>query len=452
MKKLAIICIVLMYSQFTISQYFVGKWYGTLKVQGVELPLIFNISKTETGYKSTMDSPAQGAKDIPITQTTVSNSTINLEIPAGKISYSGELKNDIIEGVFTQNGQLFNMNLSKNESENKQYKRPQEPQEPFSYYTEDIKFENKSEKIFLAGTLTLPKKEGVYPAVILISGSGPQNRNEEILGHKPFLVLADYLTKKGFAVLRYDDRGVGKSEGDFSKATSADFATDVESAFAYLKTRKEINAKKIGLIGHSEGGLIAPMVASKNKDISFIVLLAGPGLKGDKLLLLQKEKIERAMVTQESEILQGQKVFSELYKMIAEKKEATQLKNYLTNQKDLPLKEGDINAVVNQLNSNWMQYYINYDPATALSKTKCALLALNGENDLQVPFQENLATIKKATLAAKNTNTTFKSYPKLNHLFQNSVSGSPSEYQTIEETFSPMVLKDIADWILLQTK
>ena len=252
--------------------------------------------------------------------------------------------------------------------------------------------------------------------------------------------------------MRYDDRGVGKSEGDFSKATSADFATDVESAFAFLKTRKEINAKKIGLLGHSEGGLIAPMVASKNKDILFIVLLAGPGLKGDKLLLLQKEKIERAMGTPKPEILQGQKVFSELYKMIAEKKEATQLKNYLTNQKDLPLKEGDINAVVNQLNSNWMRYYINYDPATALSKTKCALLALNGENDLQVPFEENLDVIKKATLKAKNTNTTFKSYPKLNHMFQNSVSGSPSEYQTIEETFSPMVLKDLSDWLELKVK
>ena len=452
MKKLAIICIVLMHSQFTISQNFVGKWYGTLKVQGVELALVFNISKTETGYKSTMDSPAQGAKDIPITQTTVSNSTIKLEIPAGKISYSGELKNEVIEGVFTQNGQTFPMNLTQNQSANKTFKRPQEPKEPFSYYTEDIKFENKSAKIFLAGTLTLPKKEGVYPAVILISGSGPQNRNEEILGHKPFLVLADYLTKKGFAVLRYDDRGVGKSEGDFSKATSAEFATDVESSLTYLKTRKEINTKKIGLIGHSEGGLIAPMVASKNKDIAFIVLLAGPGLKGDKLLLLQKEKIERAMGTPESEILQGQKVFSELYKMMAEKKEGSQLKNYLTNQKDLPLKEGDINAVVNQLNSNWMRYYINYDPAMALSKTKCALLAINGENDLQVAFRENLDTIKNASSKAKNNNTTFKSYPKLNHLFQNSVSGSPSEYQTIEETFSPMVLQDVADWMLLQTK
>ena len=452
MKKLAIICIVLMHSQFTISQNFVGKWYGTLKVQGVELALVFNISKTETGYKSTMDSPAQGAKDIPITQTTVSNSTINLEMPAGKISYSGELRNEVIEGVFTQNGQTFPMNLTQNGSANKAFKRPQEPKEPFSYYKENIKFENKSERIFLAGTLTLPKKEGVYPAVILISGSGPQNRNEEILGHKPFLVLADYLTKKGFAVLRYDDRGVGKSEGDFSTATSADFATDVESAFAYLKTRKEINTKKIGLIGHSEGGLIASMVASKNKDIRFIILLAGPGLRGDKLLLLQKEKIERAMGTPESEILQGQKVFSELYQMMAEKKEGSQLKNYLTNQKDLPLKEGDINAVVNQLNSNWMRYYINYDPATALSKTKCALLALNGENDLQVAFRENLDTIKNASSKAKNNNTTFKSYPKLNHLFQNSVSGSPSEYQTIEETFSPMVLQDVADWMLLQTK
>ncbi|MBC7494582.1 MAG: alpha/beta fold hydrolase, partial [Flavobacterium sp.] len=289
-------------------------------------------------------------------------------------------------------------------------------------------------------------------AVILISGSGPQNRNEELLGHKPFLVLADYLTKNGIAVLRFDDRGVGKSGGDFKTATSADFSTDVESAFAYLKTRSEINSNKIGLIGHSEGGIIAPMIAAKNNEINFIVLLAAPSLKGDKLLLLQKEKIESAMNISESEIKKGQEIFSKLYKMMQMKHEDENIKSYLKTNLASAISEDAIDGIVKQLDSNWMQYYINYDPIIALSKVKCPVLALNGENDLQVPFKENLTGIKKAISKAKNPHTQFKSYQKLNHLFQTSVTGSPTEYQNIEETFAPVVLKDISDWILQVTR
>lgn len=452
MKKIIFLLISLVSLQHLYSQEFQGKWFGILNVQGIKLHLIFNISKSGNGYTSTLDSPDQGARGIPVTQTTVTNSLLNLEIPSGNLSYVGELKNDTILGIFKQNGQEFAMNLSKNTSENSVLKRPQEPKEPFEYYSEEVEFENKSEKITLAGTLNLPKKEGVFPVVILISGSGPQNRDEELFGHKPFLVLSDYLTTNGIAVLRYDDRGVGKSKGNFKKATSANFATDVESAITYLKTRTEINSKKIGLIGHSEGGLIAPMVACKNKGINFIVLLAGPGIRGDKLLLLQKEKIEGAMGISEIEISKGQKIFSELYKMISVKHEDKNLKTYLKSQLDLKIKDLEIDVLINQLESKWMQFYINYDPAAALSKTKCAVLAVSGENDLQVPFQENFAAIKKNLSLAKNTTVTFKSYPKLNHLFQTSISGIPSEYQTIEETFSPIVLKDISDWILNQVK
>ena len=451
MKKILTFLLVLLSTQLLLSQKFEGKWLGTLTFSGTQLRLIFNISKTENGYSSTLDSPDQGATGIPVTQTTITNSVLHLEIPAAKLSYTGELKNDTIIGTFKQNGKEFEMNLSKSIIESTELKRPQEPKAPYDYYSEEVTFENKKENVLLSGTLTLPKKEGNYPVVILISGSGPQNRNEELFGHKPFLVLSDYLTKNGIAVLRYDDRGVGKSTGNFTNATSADFATDVNSAIEFLKTRKDIIVSKIGLVGHSEGGLIAPMVASKNKDINFIVLLAAPGLRGAQVLLLQKEKIERTMGIPETAIEEGQRIFSELYKMIYKKEKAENLKTYLKSQLNTKSKDAEeVDAIIDQLDSKWMRFYVNYDPYNAINETKCAVLALNGENDLQVPYKENLDKIQNTLQKSRNNNFKIKSYPKLNHLFQTSTTGSLSEYITIEETFSPNVLQDISDWILKQ--
>ena len=286
MRTLSIVLFTFFVSIAMSAQDITGQWNGVLKVQGMQLRVVFNVTKSGAFYTSTMDSPDQGVDGIPVTQTTFVNSTIKFEVTNARIEYNGALKNDEIVGTFKQGGQEFPMNLSRKTIEKEVIKRPQEPTKPYSYYSEDVTFPNSKANISLAGTLTLPKKEGNYPVVILISGSGSQNRDSELLGHKPFLVISDYLTKNGIAVLRYDDRGFGQSTGDSKTATSADFATDVESAVAYLKTRKEINLKKIGLMGHSEGGIIAPMVAAKSKDISFIVLLAGTGIQGDKLLLL----------------------------------------------------------------------------------------------------------------------------------------------------------------------
>jgi len=247
-----------------------------------------------------MNSPDQGAKEIPITSTNFENSVIKFDLSDRKIEYTGTLnKDNKFIGTFNQGVHALPMELSRREIEKEKLIRPQEPVEPYSYYTEEVQFENKKDNITLAGTLTLPKKEGNYPVVVLISGSGPQNRDKELLGHKPFLVLADHLTKNGIGVLRFDDRGVAASKGDFKTATSLDFASDVESAVKYLQTRKGINQKKIGLIGHSEGGIIAPMVAAKSKGISFIVLLAGPGISLNELLLLQEEVIGRSSGTSE---------------------------------------------------------------------------------------------------------------------------------------------------------
>ena len=465
MKTISILIITLLISITATAQDIIGKWNGVLKVQGTQLRLVFNVTKSENGPTSTMDSPDQGANGIPVTKTTFENSKIKFEVANARIEYDGELDGDEITGTFKQGGQVFPMNLSRKAIEKEVVKRPQEPSKPYSYYSEDVTFQNPKANISLAGTLTLPEKEGVFPVVVLITGSGPQNRDEELVGHKPFLVISDYLTKNGIAVLRYDDRGVGQSKGDFKTATTTDFATDVESAITYLKTRKEINKKQIGLVGHSEGGLIAPMVASKSKDVSFIVLLAGTGIQGDKLLLLQQELIAKANGASESDIKKSIQANANLFKMVLQSNDNQKLKADLTNKineivkndnsSEIPkgmTKDQYIALQVDQITSPWMEYFMKYNPVPALEKVKCAVLAVNGEKDLQVPPKENLTAIKNALTKGGNKNVTTIEFPNLNHLFQECKTGSPNEYASIEQTFSPRALAEITQWIKSQTK
>ena len=336
-------------------------------------------------------------------------------------------------------------------------KRPQEPSKPYPYYIEEVIFENKIDKNVLAGTLSLPSKEGKFPVVILITGSGPENRDEELFGHRPFLVIADYLTKKGIAVLRFDDRGVAKSTGDFKAATTLDFAKDVQAGVDYLKTRKEIDKNKIGLIGHSEGGVIAPIVTGNSKDINFIVLLAGTGIRGDKLMLLQKEKIERQMGVPENEIQKGQEIFKGAYEIILKADAAndnlkSQINSYFKIQFGDKMNEQQISGLTSQITSPWMVYFLKFDPASALEKVKCPVLAINGDKDVQVPADVNLDAIKKALTKGGNNKVITKVLPNLNHLFQESKTGLPDEYRTIEQTFSPIALEEISKWILVQVK
>ena len=466
MRTFSILLISLFTSISLSAQDITGQWNGVLKVQETQLRLVFNVTKTDKGVSSTMDSPDQGAKGIPTTTTNFENSILKITIANAKIEYEGILGNDnIIVGTFKQSGQSFPMNLSKEEIEKEKLVRPQEPIKPYPYYSEDVTFENKKAGIILAGTLTLPKKDGVFPVVILISGSGPQNRDEELLGHKPFLVLSDYLTKNGIAVLRYDDRGTALSKGDFKAATSADFATDVESAIRYLKTRKEINKKKIGLMGHSEGGLIAPMVANKSEDVAFIVLLAGTGLQGDKILLLQQKLIGKASGISDVDLQKNELTNIKAFDIVNKSNSIEQLNIDLTNfikqslvedpntEKPQGMSDEDfIKLQVKQIANPWMQYFIKYNPAPALEKVKCPVLAINGEKDLQVPPNENLEAIKNALTKGGNKKVTTKVLPNLNHLFQECKTGSPNEYTTIEQTFSPTALTEILNWIQTQMK
>jgi fermentation-respiration switch protein FrsA (DUF1100 family) len=466
MRTFSILLISLLTTISLSAQDITGQWNGVLKVQGTQLRLVLNITKTDNGISSTMDSPDQGAKGIPTTTTGFENSILKITIASAKIEYEGTLGQDnVIVGTFKQGGQSFPMNLSKEKIEKEKLIRPQEPIKPYPYYSEDITFENKKAGINLAGTLTLPNKDGVFPVVILISGSGPQNRDEELLGHKPFLVLSDYLTKNGIAVLRYDDRGTALSKGDFKSATSVDFATDVESAIEYLKSRKEINKKKIGLIGHSEGGLIAPMVASKSKDVAFIVLLAGTGIQGDQLLLLQQRLIGKVSGVSDEDLQKTELTNRKAFDIVNKSTSLEQLKTYLTTyikqeMKDNPSAEKPqgmtdddfVKMQVNQIANPWMLYFIKYNPTPALTKVKCPVLAINGEKDLQVPPKENLNAIKKALAKGGNKKVTIKEVPNLNHLFQECKTGSPDEYATIEQTFSPTALTEILMWLQIQTK
>jgi uncharacterized protein len=457
MKKTVFITLTLLASFSFFGQEITGDWNGILKISGNQLGIVFHVSKTDNGFASTMDSPDQKAFGIPVTKTTFENSVLKIEIENAKIEYEGTLNNDNkIIGFFKQAGQAIAMDLSKEKTEKEKLIRPQEPIKPYPYYSENIIFTNKKAGISLAGTLSLPKKEGSFPVVVLITGSGPQNRDEELLGHKPFLVLSDFLTRNGIAVLRYDDRGIGESKGDFKNATTQDFTTDVEAAIAYLKTRKEINKTKIGLIGHSEGGVIAPIVASKNKEVNFIILLAGTGIQGNKLMLLQKELIERQSGISETEIAKGQEIIGGAYNLILKSdindiNTNAKIHDYLKEKYENKLDENTLKSISNQLSSNWMHYFIKFDPATALEKVKCPVLAINGEKDLQVPAKVNLEAISKALSKALskagNHKVTTKLLPNLNHLFQECTTGSPEEYSKIEQTISPVALNVVLNWI-----
>jgi pimeloyl-ACP methyl ester carboxylesterase len=325
----------------------------------------------------------------------------------------------------------------------------------------EVVYENKKGGVKLAGTLTLPRGPGPHPAALRISGSGAQDRDETLFSHRPFLVLADHLTRRGVAVLRVDDRGVGGSTGSAGEATSADFADDVLAGVEYLKGRKEVDPRRIGLIGHSEGGLIAPAVAGRSADVAFIVLLAGPGLPGDEILYLQGSALLRLLGAGKEQIARQRDLQQRLFAVAkeekdpaaAEKKMQEVLEDFLA--KLPPLERALAGGLKKQteqqlraLRSPWFRYFLGYDPRPALRKVRCPVLALIGEKDFQVPPKENLPEIEKAVRAGGNPDVTVKELPALNHLFQTCTTGALAEYATIEETFAPSALELLGDWIL----
>jgi len=444
-----------------------GIWEGKLKVPGTELRIVFKISKNPEGtLTATLDSPDQGVTGIPVEEVIFENNTLRLEVKSAGAVFEGKVSEDflVIEGEWKQSGGTFPLTVNRVDKA-VEILRPQVPKKPYPYIEEEVAYENKEAGITLAGTLTLPSGKGPSPVVLLISGSGPQDRNETIYNHRPFLVLADYLTRQGIAVLRVDDRGVGESTGDFSQATSEDFASDVLAGIEYLKTRKEINPEQIGLIGHSEGGLIAPMVAVKSPDVAFIILMAGTGLTGEEILYLQGALISRAMGVSEKDIAKNRQFNEKIFSLIKEEKDEKTIEEklrqmFMDDWAELNDEEksriGDpevfLRAQLQSLLSPWLKFFLTYDPKPTLNKVKCPVLAINGEKDLQVPPKENLSAIEEALKVGGNQNYTIKELPGLNHLFQTAQTGLPAEYAKIEETISPVALKIISDWILEQTE
>lgn len=455
MKKSLFFLSMILFPLLLTAQVLPGKWSGVLKMQGMELDLYFNITQKDTVFSATMDVPAQGATGIPVSAIVVKAGEIEMLIAALGASFTGTVQNDsLITGQFKQGAYLIPLDLTKSRGGQVEMKRPQTPKPPFSYRIEEVIFENKKDSVRLSGTLTLPAGKADFPTVVLISGSGPQDRNSEVFGHQPFWVLADYLTRQGVGVLRYDERGVGESTGKYSRSTSNDFASDVKAAVAYLRSRKEVNSDKIGLIGHSEGGIIAPMVAAADKKIAFIVSLAGPGLPGHELLLLQKAEIERASGVPEAGIAQGQEVFGGIYEMLLNQSpDASGLQDtviqYLRDQFNNMLPEDQLHQISGQLTTPWMLNFLRHDPRPVLQQVDCRVLGLNGEKDLQVPAEQNLSAIETALKAGGNDKIRLTTFPGLNHLFQPCETGLIREYASIETSFSEEVMKTITDWILL---
>ncbi|MBA7680267.1 Esterase EstD [subsurface metagenome] len=337
------------------------------------------------------------------------------------------------------------------------FKRPQEPVKPYPYNEQEVEYENKGAGVKLAGTLTFPDSGGPFPAVILLTGSGQQNRNEEVFGHKPFLVLADYLTRQGIAVLRADDRGVGGSTGDFSQSTTGDFADDALAGVEYLKSRKEISPKHIGLVGHSEGGTMAPIAAAKSSAVAFIVMWAGPGQGFDDIIIFQH--IEAGM--SEEDIALQRSWYKSIYGVSkqdldydAAAKEIRRLFAELSEEekKRLDWTEERLESEIPDLLKPWWRYAMAYDPRATLMRVKCPVLAIIGEKDTQVPSKANLPLIEEALEASGNMNFQVKELPGLNHLFQTAETGDVSEYRRIEETMSPSALVLISGWIKEQTR
>lgn len=428
-----------------------GSWEGILDI-GQKIPVIFHLVSTSDGLAATVDSPDQGVTAVP-SNATLDGSLLTVNVPILGAQFQGTLSEDLssVDGILTQGGRSFPLALERgSDVAASEPRRPQNPVRPYPYRDEDLTYPNPVAGIELAGTVTIPPGSGPFPAVVLISGSGPQDRDESLLGHKPFLVLSDYLTRHGIAVLRSDDRGVGESGGDRALATTNDFATDVEAAVAYLKTRPEVDARRIGLIGHSEGGLIAPMVAARNQDIAFIVMMAGPGVSGDQIIIAQTMAGAKASGMSPEVAASAGDQQRHILDLVQHESDEEELKKKLNAELNFPPEQFD--HVYSQLTSPWYRLFLAYDPAPALRNVTCPVLALIGEKDTQVPAELNLPAIRKALQDGGNKHAEVVELSGLNHLFQHAETGAFAEYGKIEETIAPEALEKISTWILQRSK
>jgi len=451
-------------SAVLFGQSFSGNWYGTLDVMGQKLPLVLHLTDSAGIWKGTLDSPKQKANDIQMSTVSVNGNKLRFTINKLQASYEGELNDSmVIRGNFKQG--MINAELRFNQQEIPQLetKKLQDPKEPIPYLQDEVTIYNPTGDFNLRGTLTHPEQDKLIknPCVVLITGSGPQDRNEEILGHRPFLILADRLTLSGYGVLRMDDRGTGKSEGVFNGATSVDFATDIEAAIAFVKTLPYIDTQRIILMGHSEGGMIANMVAAKHPEVYGVISLAGPGVLGSTLLTEQQLLVAKSIGATENELNELKSFSLEFYPLLTldsidqVRKNATNfLKQFIKKGKNKELRKSskeeqeewiklNLDAYVNP----WMLYFLNYNPMFDLKKINCHYLALNGTTDLQVPAKMNMEAIASYCNPSAGKIKEIKTLDGLNHMFQPSATGSPIEYGSNEITFDNTAIQEILNFL-----
>lgn len=423
------------------AQTLVGDWQGNLVItESQKMQMVVHITKGDDGYKATIDVPAQKQFGMPFNKVEVTENKIQLAMDMANMKYSGTLKGNQLVGTYSQGAFSAPLNLEQAKQVVNRVKRPQEPTGSVPYLVEQVKFDNQAAGHQLAGTLTVPKGE-VKSVAILLSGSGPSSRDADVAGHKVFLVLADKLSRQGIAVLRYDDRGVGESGGDFKTATSADFASDANAAYRFVKAQQQFSELQVGLIGHSEGGLIAAIAGAQNKAIDYVVSLAGPGTSGAQILIDQSYHIQQMRGVDKATLEKDDKAQKEMVYAIAKGISATELAKLMQSH---GMSEQQAKAQSGQMTSPWFEYFVKTDPKQFLSQLKMPMLALNGELDAQVLADKNIDGIKQAVNSGKLTS---KTYPGLNHLFQPATTGLPNEYGQIETTFSEQVIDDIANWI-----
>jgi len=431
-----------------------GLWQGALETRGLRLRYQLHVSHDSEGELiGALDSLDQSVSGLPAINVTQKDSAFHFEIPAMGGTYDGALnaEKNAMAGSWSQSGQTASVEFKRSDQP-LELRRPQNPTKPYPYREEDVTFSNASAKVTLSGTLTLPKGSGPFPAAVLVAGSGPHDRDESLENHKPFLVLSDFLTRQGIAVLRYDKRGIGKSTGSADSATTLDLASDTAAAVDFLKSRKDIDSAHVGLIGHSEGAMIAPYLAAHSKDVAWVVLLAAPVTKGQDTLLNQSELIARASGLTEPEILASLDFDRNAYNLVREEKNPAalteKLKSFVKSSGlDGVMPPTVLEPQLRMLTSPWFRFFLDYDPLPSLQNTKCPVLALYGQKDLQVPAKTNLPLLQKALSDADNTQADIRQLADLNHLFQHAYSGSPAEYGAIEETLSPQALQIISDWL-----
>ena len=435
-----------------------GTWQGAIEVANMRMRLQLHIAHDEKGQLlASVDSLDQGIQGIPATQVSEKDGQLKLAIDTFQAEYHGTLsgnKNEIT-GTWTQNDAAEKLDFRRS-SKPLELRRPQNPVKPYPYKEEEVSFASAEGKATLAATLTIPQGAGPFPGVVFIGGSGRTDRDESIAGHKPFLVLADALTRQGIAVLRYDKRGTAQSAGDYEQASMQDFAADAQAAFAFLTSRKEIDLKRTGVLGHSEGGILAAMVAARGNDVNWLVLLAAPAATGERTLLKQSELIARTGGLPEEQIAHSQQLDRMAYAAVRSEKGPAALEARL---KELVEKSGLNGAMppaalqeqMRLMTTPWFREFLDFDPEPVFAQLKCPVLALNGDRDLQVDADDTVPLLRNAYEKSGNKDFTVAQISGVNHLFQHAPSGSPALYGAIEETIAPEVLKAIEHWLAQHT-